>query len=298
MARGKYTCKILKEIRRQIAEANGIEFAIPECRYKGDCLGTCPKCEAEVRYLDEQLRSRSLAGKAVALAGISAGIIFISGCSSESVKNQSNPISHNDFQDTTLTSKCGEVKDITRIVENIETPNHSQTPMSKVDVVSDRDTGAVEIIQGEIFHDPDDPYILEGEVAPNRKTEISQIEVAQIEGDTFDEDLIYGSSVERMPQFPGGDTELLKFIYGNLNYPENTDGENVVRVVVQFYVDKLGYVRSPQILRATSPAFDEEALRVVNILPKFIPAEHGGKKVNVWYTIPIIFNYTEIEPVL
>ncbi len=51
MARGKQTCKILKEIRRQIAEANGIEFVTSECRYKGDCLGTCPKCEAEVRYL-------------------------------------------------------------------------------------------------------------------------------------------------------------------------------------------------------------------------------------------------------
>ena len=72
MARGKRTCKILKEIRRQIAEANGIELATSECRYKGDCLGTCPKCEAEVRYLEQQLRIRSLAGKAVALAGISA----------------------------------------------------------------------------------------------------------------------------------------------------------------------------------------------------------------------------------
>ena len=75
MARGKQTCKILKEIRRQIAEANGIEFATSECRYKGDCLGTCPKCELEVRYLEKQLRARSLAGKAVALAGISAASI-------------------------------------------------------------------------------------------------------------------------------------------------------------------------------------------------------------------------------
>ena len=75
MARGKQTCKILKEIRRQIAEANGIEFATSECRYKGDCLGTCPKCEAEMRYLEQQLRARSLAGKAVVLAGISAASI-------------------------------------------------------------------------------------------------------------------------------------------------------------------------------------------------------------------------------
>lgn len=75
MARGKQTCKILKEIRRQIAEANGIELVTSKCRYKGDCLGTCPKCEAEVRYLEQQLRARSLAGKAIALAGISASTL-------------------------------------------------------------------------------------------------------------------------------------------------------------------------------------------------------------------------------
>lgn len=89
MARGKHTCKILKEIRRQIAEANGIEFITSECRYKGDCSGTCPKCEAEVRYLEEQLRARSIAGKAVALAGISAGMIFMSGCGGTSSSDSS-----------------------------------------------------------------------------------------------------------------------------------------------------------------------------------------------------------------
>lgn len=91
MARGKQICKILKEIRMQIADANGIEFVTSECRYKGDCLGTCPKCEAEVRYLEQQLRARSLAGKTVALAGISAGMILMSGCNGTS-SNQSNEI--------------------------------------------------------------------------------------------------------------------------------------------------------------------------------------------------------------
>ena len=81
MARGKQTCKILKEIRKQIAEANDIELITSECRYKGDCRGTCPKCEAEVRYLEQQLHNRLLAGKTIALAGISAGIISLSGCS-------------------------------------------------------------------------------------------------------------------------------------------------------------------------------------------------------------------------
>lgn len=79
MTRGKRTCRILKKIRRQIAEANDIEFVTSECRYQGDCAGTCPKCEAEVRYLETQLAARQLAGKAVALAGISAAM-FLTGC--------------------------------------------------------------------------------------------------------------------------------------------------------------------------------------------------------------------------
>lgn len=87
MARGKQTCKILKEIRRQIAEVNDIEFVTSECRYKGDCLGTCPKCEAEVRYLEQQLRSRQRMGKTIAIAGISAGMILMSGCSGTSSNN-------------------------------------------------------------------------------------------------------------------------------------------------------------------------------------------------------------------
>lgn len=75
MNRGKHTCKILKQIRKQIAEANGIEYAVSECKYKGECLGTCPKCEEEVRYLEEQLNSRRILGKAVVLAGISMNVL-------------------------------------------------------------------------------------------------------------------------------------------------------------------------------------------------------------------------------
>ena len=77
MARGKQTCKILKEIRQQIAEANDIEFITSECQYQGDCLGTCPKCEAEVRYLEQQLERKRRVGKAIALFGLSTGILTI-----------------------------------------------------------------------------------------------------------------------------------------------------------------------------------------------------------------------------
>lgn len=75
MTHGKQTCKVLKEIRRQIAEANQIDFISYECLHKGDCLGTCPKCESEIKYLEQNLRARQLSGKAVLLAGISVGVV-------------------------------------------------------------------------------------------------------------------------------------------------------------------------------------------------------------------------------
>ncbi len=78
---GKSKCRILKEIRRQIAAENDIAYVTSECRHKGDCLGTCPKCESEVRYLEEQLRLRQRAGKAVAVAGIAAALmVTATGC--------------------------------------------------------------------------------------------------------------------------------------------------------------------------------------------------------------------------
>ena len=75
MAKGKQTCKILKEIRKQIAEENDIKLVIEECTYKGDCSGTCPKCEAEVRYLERELEKRQRLGKAAMVAGLSIGLL-------------------------------------------------------------------------------------------------------------------------------------------------------------------------------------------------------------------------------
>ena len=81
MAKGKQTCKILKEIRKQIAAENDIEFVTSECTHKGDCRGTCPKCEAEVRYLERELEKRQRLGKAAIFAGMTIGTaITVAGC--------------------------------------------------------------------------------------------------------------------------------------------------------------------------------------------------------------------------
>lgn len=74
MAKGKSTCKVLKEIRQRIADANGISYQPHECHYEGDCPGTCPACEQELRYLEKQLKEHSRSGLGAKVAGVAAGV--------------------------------------------------------------------------------------------------------------------------------------------------------------------------------------------------------------------------------
>ena len=77
MTRGRKVCNVLREIRRQIADRNDIEYTTSECPVVEECSGTCPKCESEVKYLENELHKQRLLGKAVAIAGISLGIAAI-----------------------------------------------------------------------------------------------------------------------------------------------------------------------------------------------------------------------------
>ena len=103
--------------------------------------------------------------------------------------------------------------------------------------------------------------------------------------------------MEQMPEFPGGQAALLKFINENLRYPA-TAIENGIqgRVVVQFVVKKDGSVNDNiMIVRGVDPALDQEAIRVCKTLPKFIPGKRrdNGEPINAWITLPITFKLDE-----
>ena len=74
MGTGKGVCLILKGIRQKIADANGISYQPKECHHEGDCAGTCPACEEEIRYLERELKARKGNGFGMKVAGIAAGI--------------------------------------------------------------------------------------------------------------------------------------------------------------------------------------------------------------------------------
>lgn len=82
--RGKHICNTLKTIRLVIARANGIEYAPRECHHEGDCAGTCPACESEMRYLEREIARRRSLGKSALVAGVSMGLSSLSAMASTS----------------------------------------------------------------------------------------------------------------------------------------------------------------------------------------------------------------------
>ena len=97
-------------------------------------------------------------------------------------------------------------------------------------------------------------------------------------------------SVEQMPQFPGGDQALLKYLSSHINYPPMAAEKNVQgKVILQFVVEKDGRVGEVNVARSVDKDLDKEAVRVVKSLPKFTPGRQNGQAVRVWYTLPVQF---------
>ncbi|MDE5554062.1 MAG: energy transducer TonB [Muribaculaceae bacterium] len=243
MARGKQTCKILKDIRRQIAEANDIEFITSECQFQGDCLGTCPKCEAELRYLDNQLTLRRMAGKAIVVAGLSAGMLTLASCSNQK--------------------------------QDADNYNPEYDEEYNVDVHENDDD---DFFEGEI----------EGELLPDWDQQDSLNNQSTL---PIDKDRVYSiSEVDSIPVFPGGSEAMYKWISNHINYPSVAAEEGIQgKVIVEVMVSKTGTVENARVLRGRHPALDNEALRVVNSMPKWSPGHYKDNVVNVTYVLPVTF---------
>lgn len=240
MEKGKRTCNVLKAVRLQIAKANEIKFEPHECHHEGPCAGTCPACEAEVKYLEQQLVMRRMLGKAVVLTGIAASMTSLTACGQNKLPNGCE-------NDTTITEPelAGDVADVDGMMEE---------PESEVE----------EVVRGKM-------------PAP----------VDTIRPINNDEKVLTGV-VEYQPQFPGGIKVCEQFIKENLRYPD-TGSDVQGRVIVSFMVERDGSLSDIKVVRGLDPAFDEEALRVVKMMPKWSPGATDGKISVMRYTIPIIF---------
>ena len=96
--------------------------------------------------------------------------------------------------------------------------------------------------------------------------------------------------VEQMPSFPGGTQKLKEFIEENLRYPKELEESCVQgRVIVRFIVERNGKLSNVKVVKSVDPVLDKEALRIVKLMPRWIPGRQNGITVRVKFYIPIIF---------
>ena len=251
MAKGKQTCKILKEIRKQIAAENDIKLVIEECTYQGDCLGTCPKCEAEVRYLERELEKRQRMGKAAVVAGLSVGLL---GASQMALAQQPDTIFPKpDYDECTLR---GHVATYGEIVLVKYDPLAYREVM---DLFAPSMMKNLTVVGGNLETPESWVYIYEKEF----------VELVKANTKNF-----------YAPQFEGGESGLLEFISQNLG--KNADGNAYGDMEVAFTVEPNGKLSHIDIIKGVNEQLDAQ----VAVLFKFMEWKPAIWELNSGEKIP------------
>ena len=260
MKRGKHICNQLKAVRRRIADENGIPLEQRECTHTGDCRGTCPYCEAEMRYLEQALTHRG---------------------ANDSTLRTDAPLD----SPRTMERPAGDEERLppdSTLVEGLEPDQASQhgkqtnckDSLDFIDML-----GLMVVIDSEDIRGGESPKI-------EKPREEELVEEESLEG----EETLY-VFVEEEASFPGGEEALFDYITKNLQYPlEGREGMVTGTVVVKFVVEKDGTLTNVQLLRDIGMGCGKEAVRMVKGMPKWIPGKNNGKAVRSIYTLPLNFD--------
>ena len=294
MKRGKRTCEILKDVRRKVAQENGIPLVERECTHEGDCRGTCPYCEAEVRYLERELSKRRALGKAVTVAGIAVSSMMMGACHSPktpapatgnepepAVEATSQQVSEGaDGQDVPPPPGQSDPYELDGVVEEVgevtEPNGNPSEPASnrcsqKAAQLSDTDKWSEDFLIGDI------------EVVETEGLVVEVDEMSDSEDSPF-------KFVEEMPEFPGGPDSLKAFLAREIQYPPIAKKNGITgTVLVEFVVEKDGRVTNAKVKVPLFPECDKEAVRGVMSMPKWKPGKNMGKPVRCYYQVPITF---------
>ena len=159
--------------------------------------------------------------------------------------------------------------------------------------IMEKSTGSIYFMGIYCFDDTGEPVTIK-EPLEEREIEFGRYDPV-VEKPKRNENEIF-KSVEQMPQFPGGDAALMKYIDSHIQYPPEATKNNIQgRVILQFVVDKTGEIGEVKVVRSVDKDLDEEAVRIVKTLPKFIPGRQNGQAVAVWYTLPVAFKLSSVR---
>lgn len=279
MKPGKRICETLKAIRSEIASVNEIDYTPTPCDHEGDCDGTCPACESEMRWIERQLRTRKALGKAVTIAGVSMALSLGASAATPS----STGVDQKRKTDVPKPRKRIIRGKIPMPPEKTENDSISNAPAIGSQFVAEGDTIITE----------DGREVVVRELTSGIVGNTGQLNI----------DSIY-TDVDIEARFPDGDEEMNLLIKDQLYIPDEilepikeVRGTIKARCIVKALVERDGTISDAVIEKTTtSPVFDDEALRAVKNLPPFLPARLYGAKVRSWKLIPVEFIYDFSNP--
>lgn len=319
MKPGKKICETLKAIRSDIARANDIDYTPTPCDHQGDCAGTCPACESEMRWIERQLRVRKALGKAVTIASVSMALSLGASAATPSSngvdqKRKTEPPSRPVNPDRTRTA--GVVRR-PPVNEEEETRKKAEEERMRKMLEEQRKQN----VRGKIPMPPETPkndsisnvlkngsqFVAEGDTIiteDGNEVVVRELTTGIVAAPPkLVKDYIY-SEVDVEARFPGGDQAMDSLIRDQLYIPDEIlepikemGGTVKARCIVKALVERDGTISDAVIEKTTtSPIFDNEALQVVKNLPPFTPARLYGATVRSWKLIPVEFIYDFSNP--
>lgn len=325
MDKGRKICDVLKAVRKKIADMNGIIYEPKVCHYKGHCSGTCPACEAERKYIEDELSLRKRMGEAVCVTGVAIGILATPYTAYAQNPSSSMPVGNEVAVSDTLHKNelftiKGRVKDADGapvagaiIAIGYKRPVVATDVDGNFSVAIPRDsTLRVQYIGYEDkvypFSDLDlnglntlclteeDTHLLgemvvAGIIPKNKKSRKHKKEEVVEKRETENK------VPDTLPSFIGGTDAMKTFIAQNLCMPESLQGAYQQRIFVSFCVLGDGSLADVKVVTDCPQDMREEILRLVNTMPEWKPAMKDGKPTYAKTVIPIdVREVSVIEP--
>ena len=280
MKKGKRTCEILKDVRRKIAQENDIPLVDRECTHEGDCRGTCPYCESEVRYLERELSKRRALGKAVTVAGIAVSTMMMGAC--HSPKTPATPAGSEPEPTPVNTLSQAAEPSLESSPEpagepaNTPANGNRPAPAPKEEILRIVEEGLCVSTDVPVWGDDYEGIVEVDDADEYPSWEPPGEPVSRV--------------VEEYPEFPGGADSLQAFLAREIQYPPVAKNNGITgTVLVEFVVEKDGQVTNAKVKVPLFPECDKEAVIVVMSMPKWKPGKNMGKPVRCYYQVPVTF---------
>ena len=291
---GKNICHTLKTIRKQVAEANGIDYTPAPCHFDGDCSGTCPACEAEVQYIESQLGRLRLAGKAVKVAGLALGLTMVAGCNSSS---GTPPSATDKSAAANETSPTNKPRPQPQANAPVSATDEGAKPHAKHHYVRGNNgrvvkKGAAQADTTAIYMADSSGYALP-EVSvtstPSKKKVDYVGGISYYQRIARNRNHVY-LNPEISPRYKKGDEAMRQFIVDHIRITPHMSaacGQFLVKVAC--VVERNGRLSAMRVIQSEGSLYDAEAIRVLKKMPRWKPARMEGKRVRSLVVIDVRF---------